>query len=155
VSESDASARKRLDVEPFLGRWTGTWKTWIEPDVLHDESAIAMTVAPLLGGKDMLQTYEATIASDIVEGTALIGPSPRGVTVAWVDTWHTSGLVLTSHGDLDDTGFTVSTAYDAEGEEWTWTTQFALDGMELVVRHWNQGPDVPRYLGVEARLRRR
>jgi hypothetical protein len=147
-------ARRHLDVDPFLGRWTGRWRTWVEPDVLHDESAIAMTIAPLLGGKDMLQTYEATIATDAVSGTALIGPSQLGVTVAWVDTWHTGGLVLTSHGEADDDGFTVSTVFTAANENWTWTTRFAIEGPELLIRHWNEGPEVPRYLGVEARLRR-
>lgn len=153
VTLSRIPTPKRLDVEPFLGRWTGTWKTWMEPDVLHDESAIAMTIAPLLGGKDMFQSYEATIASDAVEGVALIGPSQEGVTITWVDTWHTNGLVLTSHGDLDDAGFTVSTIFKADGDDWTWTTQFALERQELVIRHWNEGPGLPRYLGVEARLR--
>jgi hypothetical protein len=145
--------RQRLDVGPFLGRWTGTWKTWIEPDILHDDSAIALVVTPLLGGKDMLVSYEASIADDAVEGSALIGPSQQGLTIAWVDTWHTNGLVLISHGDLDETGFAASTNFEAGGEQWTWSTQFALEGSELVIRHWNQGPGMERYLGVEARLR--
>ena len=154
VTVSPVAAAKRLDVDPYLGRWTGTWRTWVEPEVLHDESAIAMTIIPVLGGTDMIQSYEATIGNDPVEGTALIGPSQRGMTVAWVDTWHTNGLVLTSHGDLDDEGFTVSTVFTAEGQDWTWTTRFAIEGTDLVVRHWNEGPGVPRYLGVEARLHR-
>lgn len=146
--------RRRLDVEPFLGRWTGNWRTWVEPDVLHDDSAIALVVAPLLGGKDMLVSYEASIADDAVEGTALIGPAQQGLTIAWVDTWHTNGLVLTSNGDVDDAGFAAATHFEAEGEQWTWSTRYSVEDGELVIRHWNEGPGVPRYLGVEARLRR-
>jgi Protein of unknown function (DUF1579) len=126
----------------------------VQPEILHDESAIAMTIDPLLGGIDMLQSYEASIGRDAVEGRALIGPAQSGVVVAWVDSWHTSGLVLVSHGGVEESGLTVATTFMAEGEDWRWTTRIALHRDELLIRHFNEGPGVPRYLGVEARLQK-
>ena len=140
---------------PFVGTWSGVWRTWVEPEILHDESPIQAESRTLLGGRDLLYSYTASIGGDPVEGTALFGPRQGGgCTVAWVDSWHTSGLVMVSHGAWTPLGIEVAAEYQAEGETWTWRTGITLDGGRLVVRHWNQGPQVPRYLGVEAILER-
>jgi hypothetical protein len=139
--------------DAFHGSWSGRWRTWVEPDVLHDDSPLTGEVVPLLGGRDLLYRYTATIAGDPVEGTALIGPRQGGgCTIAWVDTWHTSGLVLVSHGDWVPGGLEVVTTYAAGDETWEWTSALTLTEGRLVVRHWNQGPGIPKYLGVEAIL---
>ena len=76
-------------------------------------------------------------------------------TIAWIDSWHTSGLVLTSHGRWVGDAAEVATMYDAEGTEWTWTTRLSVEAGRLVMRHWNEGPGIAKYLGVEAVLARR
>jgi|SRR3990170_1794619 len=144
------------DLAPFVGTWVGTWRTWVVPDVLHDESPITAEIRPLLAGRDLLLTYEAAIGGDPVGGTALIGPRQGGgCTIAWIDSWHTSGLVLTSHGRWVGDAAEVATMYDAEGTEWTWTTRLSVEAGRLVMRHWNEGPGIAKYLGVEAVLARR
>ena len=32
------------DLAPFVGTWVGTWRTWVVPDVLHDESPITAEI---------------------------------------------------------------------------------------------------------------
>src|SRR3990172_3724575 len=96
------------DLAPFVGTWVGTWRTWVVPDVLHDESPITAEIRPLLAGRDLLLTYEAAIRGDPVGGTALIRP-PR----------------------------------------------LSVEAGRLVMRHWNEGPGIAKYLGVEAVLARR
>jgi hypothetical protein len=143
------------DLSGFVGAWVGHWRTWVEPDVLHDESPITGEIRSLLDGRDLLFTYEAAIGGDPVGGTALIGSRQGGgCTIAWIDSWHTSGLMLTSHGLWVEGAADAETTYEAEGQVWTWSTRFAVEAGRLVVRHWNAGPGVPRYLGVEAVLSR-
>src|SRR3989337_761822 len=103
------------DLSPFVGTWVGTWRTWVVPDVLHDESPITAEIRPLLAGRDLLLTYEAALGGDPVGGHA-----PE-----------------------------VATMYDAEGTEWTWTTRLSVEAGRLVMRHWNEGPGIAKYLGVE------
>lgn len=143
-----------FDLTPFIGAWQGTWRTWIEPDILHDESPIHLEAEPLLDGRDLVVAYEASIAGDPVEGWALIGPTQEGYVVAWVDSWHTSGLVFTSHGRASEEGIDVATEFRAERETWVWSSLYHVAGDRLVLRHFNEGPGVPRYLGVEAVLSR-
>jgi hypothetical protein len=63
--------------------------------------------------------------------------------------------VLTSHGSWVDGAAEAVTQYDAGDTNWTWYTRVAVEAGRLVVRHWNEGPGIPKYLGVEAVLTRR
>src|SRR3972149_4910546 len=47
------------DLAPFVGTWVGTWRTWVVPDVLHDESPITAEIRPLLAGGGLLLSSEA------------------------------------------------------------------------------------------------
>jgi len=144
----------RPEFDRFVGRWQGTWRTWIEPDVLHSEAATECTFRTILGGRDLVQEYHGEIGGEAVEGFALIANSQLGITVCWVDSWHTSGLVMVSVGEATDDGFAVSTTYDAEGATWTWSSEFTATGDRVIIRHFNEGPALPKYLGVEAILER-
>jgi hypothetical protein len=152
---SDPAKPIRPDLSPFAGDWRGTWKTWIEPDVLHDESPIEAVVTPLIEGRDITVVYTASIGADAVEGFVLAGPLQHGgVHVAWVDSWHTSGLVQAGDGHVTPDGFAASVAYSYDGQAWTWSSEYSVDSNRLVIRHYNEGPGCPRYLGVEAVLER-
>lgn len=138
---------------PLVGRWRGTWRTWVEPEELHDASAIDLEVVAILGGRDLHLAYASSNAGDPVEGKALIGSAQGGGAVmAWTDTWHTSGLLLTLTGERLPVGVRVATEFLAEGQTWTWSMEITREGAALALRCWNEGPDVPRYLGVEAVL---
>ena len=143
-----------MDLSALAGRWKGTWRTWVEPDELFSESPIEATVEVLHGGKDAVLRYTAMLEG-AVEGFALIGATQDGAFAAWIDTWHTSGLVMASHGPVQADRVEVTTTFRAGEEEWRWTSEYLLDEAgHLVVRHYNEGPKVARYLGVETVLER-
>lgn len=143
-----------MDLEQLGGRWRGSWRTWVEPDELYGESAIGASVEPQFGGKSAVLRYEAQLDGD-VEGFALMGGTQDGAFVAWIDTWHTSGLVMASHGPALPDCIEVATTYRAEGEEWRWSSEYGLDEAgRLVIRHFNEGPNLARYLGVETVMER-
>lgn len=142
-----------MDLRPLEGNWHGVWRTWVEPAQLYSESPIDATVTALYEGKAALLRYTADLDGP-VEGLTLLGHSQDGATVAWLDTWHTSGLVMTSYGPVPEDGLDVTTIFRAGDEEWRWSSEYGLDADRLVIRHYNEGPGVPRYLGVEAVLER-
>ncbi len=143
-----------MDWSTLAGRWTGTWRTWVEPDELYSEGPIDATVEALYDGKGALIRYTAVLDGDVA-GIALVGRTQEGPFVAWMDSWHTSGLVMDSRGSGTEQSLAVATTYRADDEEWHWSSEYSspADG-RLVIRHYNEGPGLPRYLGVEAVLER-
>src|SRR3972149_578145 len=124
---------KVADLPRYLKIRGGRGRTWGGPRVLHDESPITGEIRTLLGGRDLVYTYSATIGGESVSGTALIGPRQGGgATVAWVDSWHTSGLVMCSHGEWSGAGLEGSTTSRAEDADWEWTTRMAIEGGGMV-----------------------
>jgi|GEM_PF-5655441 len=143
-----------MDLTPLAGRRVGRWRTWVEPDTLYGESPIKATVEVTFAGAAAVVRYTAQLDGD-VDGFVLIGKTQDQPVVAWLDTWHTGGLVMASYGRSDDPSLEVAATYHAGEEEWQWTSEYGLDPAgRLVIRHYNQGPAVPRYLGVEAVLER-
>lgn len=142
-----------MDLNGLGGRWRGGWRTWVEPELLHSESPMEATVSPMFDGKAAVMRYTAELEGP-VEGFVLLGASQDGAIVSWIDSWHTSGLVMTSHGPVAADGIDVVTTFRAGDEEWRWTSEYSMDEGRLVIRHYNEGPGVPRYLGVEAILER-
>ncbi len=142
-----------MDLQALEGTWRGTWRTWVEPEELYSESPITAEVTAMYDGKDAVLRYAADLDGP-VEGFALIGATQDGAVVAWIDTWHTSGLVMTSHGPAADDGITVATTFHAGDEEWRWSSEYGIEDDRLVIRHFNEGPGVTRYLGVETILER-
>lgn len=140
-----------MDLRVLDGTWRGTWRTWVEPEQLYGTSTIEAAVTAMYDGKDAVLRYTAELDGP-VEGFALIGHSPDGIVVAWIDTWHTSGFVMTSHGPSPNGRIAVATTFRAGDEEWRWSSEYGLEERCLVIRHYNEGPEVPRYLGVEAML---
>lgn len=142
-----------MDLQALNGSWHGRWRTWVEPGELYSESPIDATVTPMYEGKAAVLRYTADLDGP-VEGFTLLGRSQDGATVAWIDTWHTSGLVMTSHGPEPVDRLDVTTTFRAGDEEWRWSSEYSLDDGRLTIRHYNEGPGVDRYLGVEAILER-
>ncbi|MDH3755850.1 MAG: DUF1579 domain-containing protein [Acidimicrobiia bacterium] len=143
-----------MDLGELSGRWRGTWRTWVEPDKLHSESLIDATVEVLFGGKAGLLRYTAELDGH-VDGCALIGVTQDESVVDWLDTWHTSGLVMSMRGPKPAGGrIEGTTTYSAGDDDWRWSIEVGLDGDRLVIRHYNEGPEIPRYLGVEALMDR-
>lgn len=142
-----------MDLHALTGAWQGHWRTWVEPEVLYSESDVAAEAEVLYEGRSALLRYSAELDGP-VHGVALIGRTQSGAFVAWQDTWHTGGLIMPGTGTEGPDEIEVSLPYVGEGETWQWSTRYALLDDRLVIRHHNEGPDQPRYLGVEMVLER-
>ncbi len=135
-------------LDDAAGRWTGTWSTWLQPEVLHDTSAIDLDVDTTPEGWTL--TYSGTIGDDDVTGRMLV--SSDGTTIRWTDTWHTGGeeqLLVGTHPE------SPSYHYGPDDAPWTWSIAIERRGDQLVIRHFNAPPGDDPALAVEIDLTRR
>lgn len=135
------------DLDGAVGRWSGTWSTWLQPGVLHDTSAIDMEVEAT--SDDWTLTYAGSIGDDDVTGRMLV--SPDGTRIRWTDTWHTAGeeQLLTS----TNAGAPLY-RYGPDDAPWTWSIAIESRPGQLVIRHFNAPPDSDPALAVEMDLTR-
>lgn len=135
------------DLSNHLGRWTGTWSTWLRPGELHDESAIEADVTSVDGGWQI--EYTGRIAEDPVTGRLLVAAD--GQRIDWSDSWHTEGedqLLTATDESLP--------AYDygPDDEPWTWSIAIDAPPDSLVVTHYNRPPGGDPAEAVAIRLTR-
>jgi hypothetical protein len=143
----------------FVGSWTGTTRTWFEPEELLDESETSGTVRAVLDGRFVVHEYAGMLQGKPTAGHAVVGfelDRDRFV-CAWIDSAHMTTAVMLSVGATgvrDEVS--VLGSYDVpDGPAWGWRTTFeSLSADELLVSHYNVPPDAPAYLGVETRYRR-
>ena len=138
---------KPRDLDDAVGRWSGTWSTWLQPGVLHDTSAIDLDVDATSDGWTL--TYSGSIGDDDVTGRMLV--SPDGTTIRWTDTWHTGGEEQLLIGE--DSG-APSYRYGPDDAPWTWSIAIEARPGQLVIRHFNAPPDNDPALAVEMNLTR-
>lgn len=141
------TGRPRI-LDDATGRWTGTWSTWLQPEVLHDTSAMGLDVDGTPEGWTL--TYSGTIGDDDVTGRMLV--SSDGTRIRWIDTWHTGGeeqLLVGTHTE------SPSFHYGPDDAPWTWSIEIEPRGDRLVIRHFNAPPDGDPALAVEMDLTRR
>jgi hypothetical protein len=76
----------------LAGDWEGAARTYFEPGVLADESPIAGSTRPVLGGRFMLHEYESSLQGEALQGVALYGydVAQETLVTAWVDSFPTA-----------------------------------------------------------------
>lgn len=57
----------------LVGEWSGTTKTWFEPDVVADESPMSGSIKLILDGRFALYEYNGEMQGKPFEGVAIIG----------------------------------------------------------------------------------
>ena len=130
-----------MDLTQHVGRWTGTWKTWLRPDELHDESPISLEVAALTGG--WILTYDGHIADDEVVGRMVI--AANGSQIRWTDSWHTENQEQVLEASDDGS---PSYTYGPDDETWTWSIDVAPGDDVLVITHFNAPPGMDPVVAV-------
>ena len=55
----------------LVGEWSGTTKTWFEPDVIGDESPMTGSVKAILGGRFLMHEYSGGMAGKPFDGVAI------------------------------------------------------------------------------------
>jgi hypothetical protein len=121
---------KPLLFETLVGEWTGTCKTWFEPENLADESQIFGAIRPLLNGQFLRHTYRGSMQGKPREGEETLGFNSveQLYQSAWIDSFHMNYAILISAGSASERGFEVQGLYDvAPGEpRWGWRTTSLL-----------------------------
>lgn len=142
----------------LAGAWTGSSKTWFEPDKLADESPFEGRFTSALEGRFLLFDYTSELQGQPRGGRAWYGYHLDGecFTKAWIDSFHTGTDIMTFTGAAVAGGFEVAGEYAAgDGPPWGWRSRVELEGDRLVITDFNVTPDGQAARAVETILRRR
>ena len=133
-------------IHAMVGKWEGVTKTWFEPNVVADESAMTGSIQPILDGRFLLYQYSGSLNGKHFEGSATIGYDLANgkFQVSWIDSFHMGTAIMLSEGSSVEHGFSVLGSYG--GPEipvpWGWRTVFQLHNLnQLTVTAFNISPE--------------
>ncbi len=142
----------------LAGNWTGISKLWLEPGKLAGESPIVGTIQLLLDGRFALYLYQSVIEGEPQHGMFTFGfnTTLERYEASWVDTFHNNTAIMFCVGAASQDGFSVIGQYPdpSGGPDWSWRTEVALSGDELVITAYSISPEGEEARAVETRLRR-
>ena len=143
----------------FAGEWTGTTKTWFEPDVVADESPMTGTIKVILGGRFLMHEYSGSLQGKPFEGVAIFGfdIATNKFQMAWVDSFHMSTGIMFSEGDAGDKFSAFGTYYTGpDTPRWGWRTELEqIDDNNIVITAYNVEPDNSDQIATETRYTRK
>lgn len=86
----------------LAGKWSGTEKTWLDPDpnAPADEGTMTATATPVLDGLFLRIDYKGKVMGKPHTGSMLWGfdPSLNKAVSSWIDTFHSANTILDSRG---------------------------------------------------------
>lgn len=143
-SSLESGAHNQLDA--LIGNWEGITKTWFEPGVLADESAMKGAIRPILGGRFVMHEYQGNLSDKPFDGIAIYGfdiPNNK-FQCAWIDSFHMGTSIMLSNGNALENGFSVLGNYGGPDipVPWGWRTDIKLiDKNTLIITAYNISPE--------------
>ncbi len=145
----------------MAGDWEGVARTWFEPDVIADESAISGSISPVLNGRFLLHEYKGTFTGKPLQGIMIYGYdlNTESFQSAWIDSFHMGTGIMFSRRASQDEDFSVYGTYDVQQEgwqQWGWRTDIQLeDENTLVITAYNITPEGEEAKANEIRYKRK
>ncbi len=129
----------------LVGDWSGSTKTWFEPEVLADESPMTGTIRPILDGRFVKHEYSGSLQGKPFAGVAIYGfdLATNKWQSAWVDSFHMSTAMMLSEGEAG-ANFNVQGDYFAGEDEPRWGSRTAIEQVDddnIVITAYNVTPD--------------
>jgi hypothetical protein len=142
----------------FAGTWRGLTRLWLDPAAPPEESRFEACAESLLGGRWLRLCTTGTALGEPHAGEMLLGyhRDERRYELAWIDSFHTGGSIMSSTGAASAPGVVdVLGSYAAGDERWGWRTRLWLTGSgELALDAFNISPDGVEARAVESRAKR-
>lgn len=140
----ESGAHKML--QAMIGNWEGITRTWFEPDILADESAMTGTICSMLGERFVNYEYKGSLNGQHFEGTAIFGFDIQNniFQSSWIDSFHMGTGIMLSTGISIGNGFSVLGSYGGPEmpQPWGWRTVVQLtDQNNLIITAYNISPE--------------
>ena len=143
----------------LVGEWTGTTKTWFEPDAVADESPMTGRIKAILDGRFILHEYSGRMSGKPLDGVAIYGfdLATNKFQAAWIDSFHMSTGILFSEGESGEKFNVLGSYFAGEGEpRWGWRTEIdVVDDSNIIITAHNITPDGDKMKATETRYSRR
>ena len=107
--ETSLEAGEHHNLQKLTGKWSGTTKTWFEPDVLADESVAEAEITSILDGRFISYDYTSSLNGAPLSGKMIIGfdiPYQK-FTFSWVDSFHMGTQIMQATGEATPRGFSI------------------------------------------------
>lgn len=134
------------ELSEHTGTWEGSWRTYLRPGELHDQSPVTATISA--DGDSSIIEYEGSIQGQAVTGRMKWSENEDITSVDWRDSWHTAGELQRLEGKDES-----PPSYQYGGDDpWTWDVAIETSDTGVRLTHHNAGPGIPRYVGVVMEL---
>ncbi len=141
------------NLQSIVGSWTGTYRLWLEPEVLRSESVTTSQIVSVAGDRFVRIDYDWLDGDEPHQGSMFYGLNNDDVAqLAWVDSFHTDGSIMFGTGTGEGG---VLFTYGPTDEPWGWRTTVEQPTTDhLVITSWNVTPGGDEARATEATYRR-
>jgi hypothetical protein len=143
----------------LVGGWTGTTRTWPEPDGVPSEAPTQGSIQLILDGRFVIYLYQTSAEGEAQHGMYTFGYDTTldQYEASWVDSFHNNTAIMFCTGNPRERGFAVLGSYPAHdgGPDWGWRTEVELiDRDHLNITAFNISPEGGEAKAIESLLNR-
>ena len=143
----------------LVGSWTGSARTWLDPDAAPIESIVQGSIQLILEGRFIIYLYQSSVDGESQHGMFTFGYNTTldQYEGSWVDSFHNNTAIMYCVGSPRERGFFVLGSYpDPDGgPDWGWRTEVELaDPDHLSITAYNIHHEGGELKAVETLLNR-